>query len=94
MVPTSYGVAQRSYASQSVLSEGNWYKMGIVAPGVYRLEKSFFSNLGIDANSLDPRQIRIFGNGGGMLPQANDAERHDDLVENRIPGSGGRRRQI
>ncbi|MEL6624020.1 MAG: type IX secretion system sortase PorU [Bacteroidota bacterium] len=76
----SFGYAQ-NYADNSVLSEGKWTKMGIVKPGVYRLEFNDLTTAGLDPNTLNPRNIHIYGNGGGMLPQANSAERPDDLQE-------------
>ena len=40
--------------------------------------------MGFDAGSIDPRKIKIFGNEGGMLPQANATPRPDGLTENAI----------
>ncbi|MFN3530245.1 MAG: type IX secretion system sortase PorU [Bacteroidia bacterium] len=77
-----------SFNTQSVLSSGNWYRIGIVNDGIYRIDRNFLSNLGLPVNSIDPRNIRIYGNGGGMLPEANSAFRFDDLVENAILVSG------
>ena len=37
--------------------------------------------MGIDVNNINPRNIRVYGNGGFMLPQANSVERLDDLEE-------------
>jgi len=33
--------------------------------GIYKIDKNFLKNLGIDVASLDPANIRIYGNGGG-----------------------------
>jgi len=74
----------RTYASNSVLSSGNWYKIGTSLQGIHRIDYSFIQALGIDPGSLNPQQIRLFGNGGGMLSQANSDYRNDDLVENAI----------
>lgn len=72
------------YADHSVLSSGMWYKLGIVRDGIYRLDRSFLQRLGIDVSNLDPRTLRIYGNGGNMIPEANSGFRHDDLFENAI----------
>jgi len=80
--------AARTYADNSVLAQGQWYKIGVTQDGIYRLDNTFFSNLGISPSSINPRTIRIFGNGGGMIPQANIAERLDDLQENYIHVEG------
>ena len=38
--------------------------------------------------TLDPRNIRIYGNGGAMLPQLNGSFRHENLQENSVYVSG------
>lgn len=72
----------RTYAAHSVLQQGDWYKIAVLEDGIYRLDDSFFRNNGI--NVTNGANIRIFGNGGGMLPQANSVDRYDDLQENPI----------
>jgi len=72
------------YATQSVLANGDWYKIACIESGVYRLSYNDIQALGLNPSSIDPRTIKIYGNGGGMLPQANAAFRHDDLVQNAI----------
>ena len=42
------------------------------------------SDLGINTSNLSCDKIRIFGNGGGMLPKLNSDFRHDGLQENTI----------
>ncbi len=73
-----------SRAGQSVLSTGNWYKIAVNQDGIYKLDREFFQQMGLSPGSIDPRNIRIYGNGGGMLPEANDEFRYDDLQENAI----------
>lgn len=79
---------ERSYAGSSVLSTGDWYKIGVNSDGIYHLSYSDLSSLGINVANIDPRNIRLYGNGGGMLPEANASFRHDDLFENAIFVSG------
>ncbi|MBL0328420.1 MAG: type IX secretion system sortase PorU [Bacteroidetes bacterium] len=76
--------AVHTYASNSVLQSGNWYKIGLIKDGIYKLSYSFFQDLGIDLTTLNPQDIRIYGNGGGMLSELNSVARKDDLVENAI----------
>ncbi|TAE48082.1 MAG: hypothetical protein EAZ89_15965 [Bacteroidetes bacterium] len=78
----------QSFATQSVLREGNWYKIGITRSGMYRMDAAFLNSIGLNVSGIDPRKLRLYGNGGAMLPQANQAPRHDDLVENPIWVSG------
>ena len=73
-----------SIISNSVLSQGSWYKFEIENSGVYKLSKSFLNNLGINTNNIDPRTIKIYGNGGKMLPLMNSSEFPYDPVENAI----------
>ncbi len=70
--------------SKSVLSEGTWYKFSIDTTGVFKIDANFLSQLGINSNSVNPKYIKIFGNGGNMLPQKNNATRYNDLQENSI----------
>ncbi|MDQ6608667.1 MAG: type IX secretion system sortase PorU [Bacteroidota bacterium] len=72
--------AQRVYKPSSVLATGNWYKISIAADGVYKLDIPFLSSLGING-SIPSAQMRIFGGGGGMLAEANNTVRIDDLEE-------------
>ena len=78
----------RSGPFNSVLAEGSWYKFAVTKNGVYQINSAMLSEAGIDVNSIDPRKIKIFGNGGGMLPQANSEPRAQDLIENAIFVSG------
>ncbi|MBX7108592.1 MAG: type IX secretion system sortase PorU [Chitinophagales bacterium] len=73
-----------SYAEHSFLASGSWYKISVKNDGVFKLDKSFLDALGINTAAIDPRNIRVYGNGGGMLPEPNAAARYDDLQENAI----------
>ncbi|MBA3648912.1 MAG: type IX secretion system sortase PorU [Chitinophagales bacterium] len=73
-----------SYVAHSVLATGTWYKIAVGKDGIYKIDKSFLQTLGISTTSIDPRNIRIYGNGGGMLPEPNSFFRYDDLQENAI----------
>ena len=75
--------AQRAYKPGSALASGNWFKISVVEEGVYKLNVAFLNSLGITGN-IPSAQIRVFGNGGGMLPEANSDKPIDDLEENAI----------
>src|SRR5690606_15191501 len=51
---------------------------------IYKISASFLRNMGINLNQVNPKTIKVFGNGGAMLPQSNAAPRKDDLQENAI----------
>ncbi len=74
----------RTYASTSVLASGSWFRVGVTQNGVQKLDYTFLKSLGLDIDNLDPRTIQIYGNGGGILPYANNIFRYDDLQENAI----------
>jgi hypothetical protein len=88
LVAKSGFLSAQNYADESVLNTGNWYKLGIVETGVYKLDQAFLNSLGLNTAGIDPRNIQIYGNGGGMLPQPNASHRHDDLQENAIYVAG------
>lgn len=81
-------VASASIVKNSVLSAGSWFKFAIDTSGVYKIDRSFLQNLGINMSNVNPKNIRIFGNGGAMLPFKNSDFRYDDLQENAIYVSG------
>lgn len=70
--------------SNSVLASGDWYKFKVDKTGVYRINKSFLSSIGMNPDNLDPRTIKIFGNGGKALPFKNSDNNEFDLIENSI----------
>ncbi|MEA5458314.1 type IX secretion system sortase PorU [Arcicella sp. LKC2W] len=78
----------KSLAQNSVLSKGNWVKIGVINSGVYKLDASFLQKVGFDIAQINPRNIKIYGNGGGMLPQSNMITRPKDLIENAISVEG------
>ena len=82
------GVADRGGPNTytSVLNDGSIYKFGVQQSGIYRLSYDFLKNqLGIsDLDNIDPRTIRLYGNGGSMLSEQVSADRPDDLLENTI----------
>ena len=68
----------------SPLASGNWYKFAVNKTGVFKLDKSFLKSIGVNVNSINPKNIQLYGNGGAMLPEANSTFRHDGLQENAI----------
>jgi len=81
---SSSSFQKATLVSNSVLASGDWYRFYIEKSGVYRISRSFLQSLGFDPGKIDPRRIKIYGNGGKMLPLANSAYYPDDLSENAI----------
>lgn len=73
-----------SSISNSVLASGEWYRFYVDTTGVHRLSKNFLGQLGVNVNSVDPRSIKIYGNGGDMLPYLNSEPSLIDPSENAI----------
>jgi len=65
----------------SKLASGDWYKFEIDKTGVYKLDKAFLKSLGISVDNLNPKKIKIFGNGGAMLPLPNNIAYPEDITE-------------
>ncbi|MBT6650786.1 MAG: hypothetical protein HOB54_05410, partial [Flavobacteriales bacterium] len=67
--------------NSSVLAQGEWYKISTTKNGIYKLSYSSVIDLGIDVDNLQISAIKLYGNGGGMLPHLNSDFRHNDLPE-------------
>jgi len=80
--------AANEYAVHSILSAGEWFKISVTQTGIHIITYSDLQTMGINAAGLDPRNIRVYGNGGGMLSESLDDFRRDDLSENAIFVSG------
>jgi len=70
----------RTYSSNSVLSSGKWQKIKINQTGIYKLTYAQITGMGFQ----NPENIKIYGNGGKVLPVQNNVFRYDDLVENPV----------
>ena len=65
----------------SKLATGDWYKIAVTESNIYAISGSDLESYGISLSNVDPNKIRLFGNPGGILPQANSAPRPLDLEE-------------
>lgn len=70
--------AAERYASNSVLSQGRWVKIGITEDGVYRLTAADLRRMGFN----DPPRVKLYGYGGHVQDEVIDADTDfDDLEE-------------
>jgi hypothetical protein len=76
----SFAKSFKDYNENSVLAHGKWLKIGIPESGIYKIT---YNEL-ISMNLSDPANIRVYGNGGKMMPYMNSVPRPDDLMENTI----------
>src|ERR1035437_1379249 len=81
---TIAGVKTTAGAPHSVLATGKWIKLSVKASGVYKITYSDLQKMGYNPSTINPANIRLFGNGGGMLPEIIGTPYPDDLVENNI----------
>ncbi len=82
------GKAITADGQASVLGSGQWSKFSVISDGVYKIDYNLLKKAGIDADKIDPRNIKLFASGNGMLPQNNSATRQGELVEVSISVSG------
>ncbi len=75
--------------SNSVLASGDWFRFYVDKTGVFRITPAFLNSLGMDVSSIDPGTIKIYGNGGQMMPLINEQNTEFDLRENAIQVVGG-----
>lgn len=80
---------QKSYAQNSVLRSGNWYRFAVRSTGIAQITFMDLKNMGIDPESISPSSISVYGNGGNVLPESNATFRYDDLQEVAIQIVGG-----
>lgn len=81
---SSNKVARTKVISNSVLEQGEWFRFYIDTTGVFKLSKSFLRRLGVNVNNINPKNIRLFGNGGKMIPFSNSVEYPFDVAENAV----------
>jgi len=74
----------KAYAANSVLAQGNIYKICVSTTGIHKITYDNLVAMGVNVGSINPKHIKIYGNGNGMLPESNDGFRYDDLFENAI----------
>ncbi len=71
----SFGI----YAQSSLFSQYDLYKISVTNEGLYKIDASLLSQMGIE--NPNPNTISLFGRPGGTLPLSNAVERVEDLAE-------------
>ncbi len=75
--------AQRPYINKSVLSTSQWVKIAVEKSGIYKIDAATIKKMGF-VGKINTDGIRLFGNGGGVMPTDNSSVAVDDLIENAI----------
>ncbi|RNC86175.1 MAG: hypothetical protein ED557_04880 [Balneola sp.] len=74
-VPRTSVKRKSSLAEDHPLANGTWYKIPVRSRGIYQLNATYLSNLGIDVSAIDPRNIQLWGTDGLPLPEPNSDDR-------------------
>ncbi len=77
------------FAEQSVLRNGQIYKIAVRESGVHAIDASFLRELGVDIDNISTANINIYGNGSGKLPEWLCDSRKDDVQPVQIMIDGG-----
>ena len=82
--PNRNGIKPKSFAANSILQSGTFYKISVRNDGIYKLDVAYLQACGISTNNLNSNHIHVLGNGLGMLSENNSDFRGDDLLNNAI----------
>ena len=78
--------------TESILSSGTVFKIPIRQEGIYRIDRTFLEELpGLNTGpgSIDPENVKVYGNGGKPVAALNSDFRHADLEEIPVFVQGG-----
>ncbi|WP_194850905.1 type IX secretion system sortase PorU [Nonlabens antarcticus] len=81
-------VAKSTNYSNSLLASGDWYKFKVTKTGAQRITRGLLNDMGINVNAIDPRAIKIYGQGGTSLPLINSQNEFYDPAEVSITVTG------
>ena len=79
--PNEYSTKTQTYKNTSVLATGRWLKVSVPNTGIYKISAQFLNANEINFAGVASNEIRVFGNGNGMLPEDNASFQYDDLEE-------------
>jgi len=80
----SKGYGNKFGTTENPLKSGTFYKIKVNKSGVFKITKQFLTQNGINPANINPKNFRIYGNGGLMLPEFNGDARYSALQENAI----------
>lgn len=69
--------AQPEWAQSSVLANGKWVKIKTSEKGIYKIRYSDLQSWGF----ANPSSVKVFGNGGYLLPTMNNESFYDDIQQ-------------
>lgn len=81
-IPATQNGQMKTTSTDGPLAQGDWYKIAITESGLYKLGYDYFRDyLSLDPGQIDPDLIRLFGKGGGMIPEKNTDAAIEGLSE-------------
>ena len=75
---------QKLFTTENPLQSGTFYKIKVDKSGVFKITTKFLKDNGINPYNINPKNFRIYGNGGIMLPEFNGDFRYRILQEDAI----------
>ena len=75
-------------STDNPLKEGTFFKIKVDKSGVFKITSKFLRDNGMNPANINPKNFRIFGNGGLALPENNNDIKYSALQENAIQVSG------
>ncbi|MGS0748301.1 C25 family cysteine peptidase [Halpernia sp. GG3] len=66
------------------LKQGTFYKIKVDKSGIFKITTQFLRANGINPSDINPKNFRVYGNGGLMLPEFNQDNYYRSLQEDAI----------
>ena len=66
-------------AGNSPFGQGDWYRIDMTDAGMYKIDNTYLHSLNLSVGDINT--IRVFGNGGLVIPDDNTTPRPDSLIE-------------
>ncbi len=79
LAKTMQGGLRKVTSGNSPFAQGDWYRINVTNAGMYKIDNTYLRNLNITVSDIN--SIRLFGNGGLVIPDNNTDPRPDSLVE-------------
>lgn len=72
---------QYAFHARSPLATGDWYKIGLSETGIYKITGADLKKMGMDISAINPENLKVYGKGGGMLPEINGENPNTGIEE-------------
>lgn len=80
--------AKAAGTTDNPLKQGTFYKIKVNKSGIFKITSQFLRANGINPANINPKNFKIYGNGGLMLPEFNQDDYYRTLQENAIEVKG------